>query len=84
METELVDKVRMARKEGYTWGSISLHLGIPESTLKYYVKSDPKPQKPIAEWWSTSVPIVVEEPIKKGGLKLKPKEEKKDYSFLEE
>ena len=51
MEKETIERVKLARKEGYTWSSIGLYLEIPESTLKYYVRADPKPSKPLSDWW---------------------------------
>jgi hypothetical protein len=43
MDDKIKQLVSLAREQGYTWGDIAQTIGIPESTLKYYVKAKTKP-----------------------------------------
>lgn len=56
MEQKLIDTVILARKTGYTWKVIGEHLGMSDSLLRYYVRVNTKPQKPINEWWLENSP----------------------------
>jgi hypothetical protein len=46
---DIIDAVKEGRSEYYTWTEMSSVLNIPAGVLKYYVKSNPRPEVPFTE-----------------------------------
>jgi len=49
LNQDIVDIVKEGRGRNYTWAEMSSVLNIPESVLRYHVKSNPRPKVPFAE-----------------------------------